>query len=114
MLRVQDLPSAHLMELLLPEAIDPMEFDRLNETVLQVLDGKAKEHWVLDLTSVTYMGSAMLGLIVNIRHRVKAGGGKLVLCNMSAQLAEIFRMCSMERLFTIAKTRPDALKSLGQ
>jgi anti-anti-sigma factor len=60
------------------------------------------------------MGSAMLGLIVNVRQQVKTAGGKLALCNMSPRLAEIFRMCSMERLFTITRTRADAIKAVSR
>ena len=102
------------MELMLPESIDPVEFDRLFDSMLAELNGKANQSWVLDLSSVTYLGSAMLGLIVNIRQQIKSSGGKLILCGMSARLQEIFHTCSMERLFTITRSRPDALKALGR
>jgi anti-sigma B factor antagonist len=111
--RTQTQQSVNVIELTLPEIIDAMEFDRLNETLLAVLDGKANQPWLLDLSSVNYLGSATLGLIVNIRQQVKTAGGKLVLCGMSSRLKEIFHACSMERLFTIAKNRSDAIKSLG-
>jgi|SRR5688500_2837943 stage II sporulation protein AA (anti-sigma F factor antagonist) len=112
--RVESNQTLHVVELTLPELIDPLEFDRLNAAMLDVLDGKADHQWVLDLSRVNYMGSAMLGLIVNVRQRVKSGGGKLVLCGLSQRLLEIFRACSMERLFTIARTRPDALRLTGR
>lgn len=110
--QVQPIESISVIELRLPETIDAVEFDQLNERMLGTLHGKANQSWVLDLAHVTYMGSAMLGLIVNIRQQIKSGGGKLVLCGMSSRLAEIFRTCSMERLFTITKSRQDALKAL--
>jgi anti-anti-sigma factor len=59
------------------------------------------------------MGSAMLGLMVNIRQRIKSGGGQLTLCNVSPRLLAIIRACSMERLFRIARSRADAIKALG-
>lgn len=112
--RVQSDESVHVVELTLPELIDPLEFDRLNQQLLAELDGRGGQKWVLDLSAVSYMGSAMLGLMVNVRQRVKSAGGKLVLCHMSARLVEIFRACSMERLFTVARTRADALKLTGR
>jgi anti-anti-sigma factor len=111
--RIQTQQTLHVIELTLPELIDPMEFDRLNEAILALVDVKAGQKWVLDLSDVNYMGSAMLGLMVNVRQRIKGGGGKLVLCGLSARLAEIFRTCSMERLFIIARSRPEALKLTG-
>jgi anti-anti-sigma factor len=112
--RTQVQQSVNVIALTLPELIDAMEFDQLNETLLATLKGKANQPWLLDLSSVNYLGSATLGLIVNIRQQVKAAGGKLVLCGMSPQLKEIFHACSMERLFTIAKNRAEGIKSLGR
>ena len=111
--RVQNLPTCQVIELTLPELVDPLEFDRINVEVLAVLNGAASEQWIVDLSSVTYMGSAMLGLMVNMRQRVKSAGGRLVLCGMSQRLVDIFRACSMERLFTIARTRGDAIRLTG-
>ncbi len=112
--RVQLSPAANVIELLLPESVDAMEFDRINESMLSALDGRAAERWVVDLSAVNYLGSSMLGLIVNIRQQVKSAGGKLVLCGLSGRLTQIIHTCSMERLFTIAKNRADALKSVAR
>ncbi|MGD1276135.1 MAG: STAS domain-containing protein [Tepidisphaeraceae bacterium] len=101
--------SVQVLSLALPDVMDGMEIDALIESVLRALEGKSRQPWVMDLNDVQYMGSAMLGLMVNVRQRILQGGGKLVLCGMSQQLLHIFQTCCLERLFTIAKTRPDAL-----
>jgi anti-anti-sigma factor len=111
--RVEPIQSVRVIKLTLPETIDVLEFDRLNESVLDVLNAHANQPWVLDLSSVTYLGSATLGLIVNIRQRIKSAGGRLVVCGLSARLVDIFRTSSMERLFTITRDRSDALNVLG-
>jgi anti-anti-sigma factor len=112
--RFQTQQSVNVLELLLPELIDALEFDRLNDSLSILLEGKTSQRWVLDLSSTGYLGSAMLGLIVNIRQQIKSGGGKLVVCGMSPRLTEIFHTCSMERLFTIVKNKPDAIKALNK
>jgi len=101
--------SVQVLSLALPDVMDAMEIDGLIESVLRALEGKSQQPWVMDLSDVAYMGSAMLGLMVNVRQRIVQGGGKLVLCGMSQQLLRIFQSCSLERLFTIAKTRPEAM-----
>lgn len=111
--RVTSHPSANVIELMVPDMIDPLEFDQLNEGMLRALETAKSRLWVLDLTKARYLGSAMLGLIVNVRQRVKSSGGKLILCGMSSELTEIFRTCSMERLFTIVGTSRDALNALA-
>jgi anti-anti-sigma factor len=108
--RIQTIGSANVIELELPQMLDSQEFDRLNESILGALHGQAQGRWIIDLAHVSYMGSAMLGLMVNLRQQIKSAGGRLVLCSMPPSLFQIFRTCCMERLFLIAKTRGDALR----
>ena len=77
-----------------------MEFDRFTNELWTVLDAQPAHVWILDLAGVNYMGSATLGMMVNIRQRVKDSRGQLVMCGMSPRLLDVFRTCSLERLFT--------------
>ena len=115
LLKLSTLGPIRVVELFLPGDLDSSEFDRLNEGLADVFaDAESGQggRWILDLTHVAYLGSAGLGLLVNIRHRVKTMNGRLALCQMTPRLHEIFKTCSLERLFTIARTRDDAAKAL--
>jgi len=105
--------SVNVIDLALPESLDSEEFDRLNESMLKSIDGKVSDRWVLDLSGVDYMGSSVLGLMINVRQHIKAGGGKLALAGLSPQLTQIFRTCCLEKLFMITKTRAEAIRMLG-
>jgi anti-anti-sigma factor len=115
LLKVTTHGPVHVVELFLPGDLDSTEFDRLNDGLVDLFSdpvGGQGGRWVIDLTHVSYLGSAGLGLLVNIRQRVKAMGGQLALCQMTPRLHQIFKACSLERLFTITRTREDALKAL--
>jgi len=105
--------DVHVLALALPQTLDHSEFDDLNQALLEQLDSHPAARWVLDLTQAAYMGSSMLGLMVNIRQRVIQSKGKLVLCCLSPRLMDIFKTCSLERLFVIVPSRADALRGLG-
>ncbi|HWE94271.1 MAG TPA: STAS domain-containing protein [Tepidisphaeraceae bacterium] len=111
--QVSEIGDATVVELSLPQALDSEEFDRLNEALLSLLGERPEGRWVLDLSRLSYMGSSALGLMVNLRQRVKQGGGKLVLCGISTRLMQIFQTCCLERLFTIKPTRVEALRAIG-
>ena len=111
--QVEQVGPAHLVMLTLPQSMDSEEFDRLNEEMLHVFTAQPKARWVLDLTGLNYMGSSALGLMVNIRMRIKQSGGQLVLCGLSQRLHHIFETCCMERLFKITRTRDDALRMVA-
>jgi len=108
--RVSTEGKVHVVELTLPVVVDAAEFDRLNEAIEHATEGSAGGRWVLDLTQVQYIGSAMLGLMVNVRQRIKSGGGRLVLCGLSSHLAKALATCSLHTLFTITDTRADAVR----
>jgi anti-anti-sigma factor len=106
--------TANILQFSLPPILDSMEIDGLIESVLEELNSKRDQSWVVDLSQVEYLGSSMLGLFVNMRERVRQGGGVLVLCGMSQQLLRIFKTCCLERLFTIVKTRGDAIAQISR
>ena len=109
--RLESSDRVQVIELTLPQTLDSAEFDQLNESILGVVSSRKNERWVIDLSHVSYMGSATLGLMVNLRQQVKAAGGKLILCSMPPTLMQIFRTCCMERLFTITRTRDEAIRA---
>ena len=102
--------DVEILRLTLPEQLESLEFNTLNESLRAAIEADRSGKWILDLSGVDYAGSSVLGLIVNIRQWIKQGGGQLVLCGMSTRLTDIFRACSLERLFTITRTRADAIR----
>ncbi len=108
--RVSEVDGVAVVELSLPQSLESAAFDRLNDTLLQLIGHRPGARWVLDLTQVSYMGSSTLGLMVNVRQRVKQAGGRLILCCLAPRLLQVFRTCCLERLFVIAHSRADAIK----
>jgi anti-anti-sigma factor len=102
----------HVIELTLPIVVDPVEFDRLNEATGSLAERAAAERWVLDLSRVEYVGSALLGLLVNLRQRIKTGGGRLVICGLSQHVDKALKTCSLHSLFTVVTGRADAEKTV--
>ena len=107
--QVSAVGVVQVIRLALPESLDSGEFDRLNDSVLAVIGQSASGSWVVDLSALEYAGSSVLGLLVNIRQRIKQSGGRLVVCGLSALLIQIFRTCSLERLFVVRRSLDEAV-----
>lgn len=112
--RLHPTPAATVVELMLPELLDSLEFDRLNDSLLTAVTAAPSGAWVLDLSGTAYMGSSVLGLLVNLRQRIKSSNGRLILCALSPSLLGVFHASSLHRLFAIHPTRPEALAALGR
>lgn len=111
--QIVDAAAVKVIELSVSDHVDSATFDELNTTLLGLFHPTGQRRWVLDLSQVSYLGSAMLGLMVNIRQQIKNIGGTLVLCNLSPNLMAIFKASALERLFLIARTRDEALSRAG-
>lgn len=107
--QISAVDSIQILQFSLPPVLDTIEVDGLIDSVLKQLEACGNHHWVVDLSKTEYLGSSMLGLFVNMREKIRGAGGMLVLCGMSPALTRIFQACCLERLFTIAKSRADAL-----
>lgn len=107
---VTNVGSVQVVELRLPETLDSDEFGRLNDSLIAAAAGGPGHALVLDLSHLAYVGSSVLGLLVNVRQKVKEAGGRLVLCGLSERLLQIFRTCSLERLFVIRRSREEAVE----
>ncbi|HSZ59756.1 MAG TPA: STAS domain-containing protein [Tepidisphaeraceae bacterium] len=112
--QVSQIGPVNVVTLILPELMDSQEIDRLNDEILPAISASPKGGWVFDLANLSYMGSSALGLMVNLRQRIRELGGQLVLCNVSPQLSRILRTCCLERLFDTVRTREDALRQLSR
>jgi len=42
--------DVNVLTLHLPEAVDVVEFDRINESILKLMDGRTKQRWLIDLS----------------------------------------------------------------
>lgn len=103
-----------VIEMSLPATLDAEEFDRLNQMMQAALGETPRGRWVLDLQAAEYVGSAVLGLMVNIRQQIKQASGRLVLCGLSERMIEVFHTCSLERLFLVRPTRDDAIQAASR
>jgi anti-anti-sigma factor len=99
-----------VLALPLPRSVDMYEYDRLNEEIATLTETGRSGRWVLDLSKSVYVGSAILGVMVNLRQRIRAGGGHMTICCLSDTLAEAMRTCSLYNLFSVGQTRADAVR----
>ena len=101
--------DVNVIELTMPAGTDVSEFDVLNQRTLAEIDAAADDGWVLDMSQFTYVGSAALGFMVNVRQRVRQADGLLVICGISQHIMSTLRASSLGRLFSIIDSRAGAI-----
>ncbi|GEM_PF-1304280 len=67
----------------------------------------------LDMSTVILLGSAGLGLLINLRKEAMAMKGKFVMYGLSEEMMGVLKATKLNTLLTIVKDRKDAITALS-
>lgn len=76
----------------------------------KILGAKAKKI-IINFAGVTYIDSSGLATIVEIFKKLSSYGGQLRLSNLSPKVKNLFELTKLEKLFKIAATEEEAIKT---
>lgn len=93
--------------------VDSANIEEMGEEMFSIVDKDKCKSVLLNFEGVEFMSSAALNKLILMDKRVKGVQGKLCLCNLRAEILEVFTITRLNRVFDIKKTEPDALKEFG-
>jgi len=67
-------------------------------------------HILLNFSNVEYLSSAALGKLITLNKKLGQAGGKLILCNISPEILEVFEITKLDKFFKIRKEEQAALQ----
>lgn len=83
--------------------VDVYTAPRLRERLIQLVDGGARRV-IVDLTTVEFLDSTGLGVLVGAHKRLRAAGGSLALVCPREPLLKIFRITALDQVFPLFDT----------
>jgi len=83
----------------------------LQESLMGVIEQAEKINLVLDFSTVKFLSSAVLGLLIRVSKKVYERGGQLRLCSISPRIYEIFKITRLTEIFDIFPDRASAVAS---
>jgi anti-sigma B factor antagonist len=89
---------------------DSISYD-LGRYLLSLAEGGAASI-VLNLGAVDYLNSVMVGKFFALHKKVKALGGRLVLCQVVPPLYDLFALVKLPQLIPVVETEEEALAAL--
>ena len=69
---------------------------------------------VVELSGLSYIASAGVGVFINGLHKARAGGGSLQLATPSQSVREIFGILGLESVFTIHDSIEEAVAAAAK
>ncbi len=93
--------------------LDFQEIEAEGEELLRLADTPSVKNMVVDFALTDYVGSTALGLFAQLRQRVRARGGRMVFCNLSAHEAEIMEVVGLARFWPVLPSREEAIEAVA-
>ena len=89
------------------------DIDRVGNELIASVNGQSSPAWLIDLSRLEYMGSALVALVVRVWKAVQNGGGKVVVVCGGGMPQEVLRLAGLDKVWTIVSTYEDGLRKLG-
>ncbi|QPM92257.1 STAS domain-containing protein [Pseudooceanicola algae] len=68
---------------------------------------------VIDFKETTFLDSSGLGALTGVLKKI-GHRGDLVVCGLSAEVEQLFRICRMDRVFTVYRDEASAIQALSE
>jgi anti-sigma B factor antagonist len=93
--------------------VDLYTAPEFKQQLIEAVDEGAK-HVVIDLSETTFIDSTTLGVLVGGVRRLREHDGDLSLVCSDRNITKIFEITGLDRVFSIAPSRDEALARLSQ
>jgi anti-sigma B factor antagonist len=89
--------------------LDVANIAALSDALTALLDRYPRISLILDMSSVSYLSSAMLGTLVSLHKGVKGGKGRMAVAGVKESLMPLFKITKLDKLFDIFKDAQEPL-----
>ena len=108
---VQQIEKYTVIEFANPSLIDPVELEKISQSLYRLIDEEDKRKIILDFERVQFLSSQAIGIILTMNKKLMPlKNSKLVLCGVGPKLMELLKITRLDRLLTIKPTQREALK----
>ena len=93
--------------------VDSANIEEMGEEMTSLVEKEKMKHVLLNFDGVDFLSSAALNKLILMDRKIKGVGGVLRLCELKAEIREVFVITRLEKVFDIRKTEADAMKAFG-
>jgi anti-anti-sigma factor len=97
--------------------VDGAVIDQSYREIVDLLEKTEESNVLLHFGRVGFMSSSALGMLIRVQKRCKEYGVDLKLCNISAEIGEVFKITGLNKVFDIradAAAAIEAVKASGR
>src|SRR5689334_16556311 len=113
LLRVKTVGGVTVARITARELWSDQQVGALTAELMHLTDDLGTPKLVLDFADVTGMGSRMIGQLAALHKQVRAAAGRMTLCNVRREIAEVIELCKLTELFGLYPDEAAAVRSVA-
>ncbi len=110
-LEIEEIGDVTVVQFVDRKILDEQNIQIIGEQLFSLVDEAKKRKVLLNFANVEYLSSAALGKLITLNKKLQSVGGRLVLCNIDAQIFEVFEITKLDKFFNIQKEEQAALQA---
>jgi anti-sigma B factor antagonist len=108
-LEIEDLGDVTVASFTDHYLLDAQRLQIIGDQLSSLVDEMGRRKLLLNFGNVQDISSLALGMLVTLNKKIRAAGGKLVLCRMDPQIRELMALTQLDALFVIRGDEQEAL-----
>lgn len=112
-LEIEQIGGVTVAGLCDPSILDAVTIDQIARELYDLVETKKAGKIVLDFAAVRFLSSQALSILLNLRRKGEAIKARIVLCSIKPELARVFKITSLDRVFDAYDNRTAALAAFG-
>jgi len=88
--------------------------DTVSSRIVRLIENEKPVKMIVDFERVKFFSSQTLGLLLHIRKKLRAYGGKVVISGINPQLHRVFRITNIDKIFSFYENIESAVKAINE
>jgi anti-sigma B factor antagonist len=109
---VQYLKNVTIVSFTDEKILEEQDIRELSKSIMSVVSEADGIKLILDFSSVQFLSSTVLGLLIRLSKKVYEGDGQLVLCSINPKILQVFKITRLDKVFNIYPDQDSAFASL--
>jgi anti-sigma B factor antagonist len=112
-LLIQSIRDVTIVRFRETSILDTQLIQQISEDLTRLIEAQHRRKVLLDFSSVKFLSSSALGVLVTLKKKADSIKGTLVISGMNKDLRKVFKITNLDKMFEFKDDESSALEVFG-
>lgn len=108
-MKIEEKKKGQVLVLYVSERLDTFTAPELEKKITDLIDS-GEQNLLLNFERLDYISSSGLRVLIGMAKKIKAKGGKFLLCSMGDMIRRVIEMAGFDKILSLYGSEDEALK----